>query len=123
MNFKTFGREGDPVLMLIPGLGVSYEIFTPLIDLLSDSFHIVAVEVDGFTLGVDTRFTSIDDQAGQVIEYVKTQHGGKINCAYGLSLGGKILSRVLERNEIVIGHSILVRHKGGICSKTPGKAS
>lgn len=107
MNFKTYGIEGAPVLMLIPGLGVSYEIFLPLVRLLEDKFQIVAVEVDGFIYGTHTSFTSIDDQASQVIEYIKTQQNGEIACAYGLSLGGKILSRVLERNEVIIRHSIL----------------
>ena len=107
MNFKIFGKEGAPVLMLIPGLGVSYEIFLPLVDLLQERFHVIAVEVDGFTIGAHTRFTSIDDQARQVIEYINGHHSGCISCAYGLSLGGKILSRVLERNEVTIEHSIL----------------
>ena len=26
MDFKTFGNTGSPTLLLIPGLGVSYEI-------------------------------------------------------------------------------------------------
>ena len=107
MNFKTFDKYDSPTLLLIPGLGVSYEIFMPLVNLLKDRFLIVAAEVDGFTLGVHTEFTSIDDQARQVTEYIKEHHSGKICCAYGLSLGGKILSRVLERNEISIEHSIL----------------
>ena len=107
MDFKVFGKEGAPTLMLIPGLGVSYEIFLPLIGLLGDKFRIIAVQVDGFTLGRYTRFTSIDDQAAQVITQVKEQYGGRLDCAYGLSLGGKILSRVLERNEITVDHAIL----------------
>ena len=107
MNFNTFGNIGAPTLLLIPGLGVSYEIFLPLVDMLKDKFCVVAVEVDGFTIGVHTEFTSIDDQAGQVTEYIKEYHSGSICCAYGLSLGGKILSRVLERNEVIIKHSIL----------------
>jgi len=107
MDFKRFGKEGAPTLMLIPGLGVSYEIFLPLIDLLKGNFDIIAVQVDGFTLGKYTRFTSIDDQAAQVIAYVKEQRDGHLDCAYGLSLGGKILSRVLERNEVAVDHVIL----------------
>ena len=107
MDFKVFGKESAPSLMLIPGLGVSYEIFLPLIELLKDNFRIIAVQVDGFTLGVQTEFTSIDDQAAQVITRVKDQYGGHLDCAYGLSLGGKILSRVLERNEISIDHAIM----------------
>lgn len=107
MDFKVFGKEGAPSLLLIPGLGVSYEIFLPLIGMLEDRFHIIAVQVDGFTLGVHTRFTSIDDQAGQVIAHVRDNYDGRLDCAYGLSLGGKILSRVLERYEITVDHAIL----------------
>lgn len=107
MKTHIYGTEGNPSLMLLPGLGVSYEMFLPLISLLEDRFHIVAVEVDGFILGEFTSFTSIDDQAGQAIAYVKENLGGRLDCAYGLSMGGKILSRMLERDEIAIGTAIL----------------
>ena len=107
MDFKVFDKGRSQTLMLIPGLGVSYEIFLPLIALLEGRFRIIAVQVDGFTLGVKTRFTSVDDQAAQVIDYVRTRCGGRLDCVYGLSLGGKILSRVLERNEVGIDHAVL----------------
>ena len=107
MNFRTLGNKAAPTLMLIPGLGVSYEIFLPLVGLLEDRFNIIAVEVDGFTLDRHTDFTSVDDQAIQIVEYVKEHHAGRLEVAYGLSLGGKILSRVLERNEVVIDHAVM----------------
>ena len=107
MDFKTFGNVGAPTLLLIPGLGVSYEIFLSLIGLLKERFHVIAVQVDGFTLGQNTEFTSIDDQARQVSRYIKEYHEGHLDIAYGLSLGGKILSRILERNDVVIEHAIL----------------
>lgn len=107
MDFKIFGKKEKPVLMLIPGLGVSYEIFIPLVRILENDFHIIAVEVDGFILGKHSRFTSIDDQASQIIDYVKANHNGSLDCVYGLSLGGKILSRMMERNEIVIDHAVM----------------
>ena len=107
MNFQIFGTEKAPIILLIPGLGVSYEIFLPLIKQMEDRFRIIAAEVDGFTLGKHTRFTSLDDQAAQVIDYIKAHCNGHLDCAYGLSLGGKILSRILERNEIVIDHAIM----------------
>ena len=95
------------MLLLIPGLGVPYEIFLPLIRLVEDRFRVIAVEVDGFTLGKRTRFTSVDDQAAQIIAYVQAHYDGHLDCAYGLSLGGKILSRILERNVLTIDHAIL----------------
>ena len=107
MTFNTYGDKGNPVLLLIPGLGVSYEIFLPLINILKGRYHIVAAGIDGFLLGRESAFTSVDDQAGQIIRYVWGNLDGRLNVAYGLSLGGKILSRILERNEIAIGHAIL----------------
>ena len=36
MNFQLFGKDKAPTLLLIPGLGVSYEIFLPLIRLVEE---------------------------------------------------------------------------------------
>ena len=107
MTFNDFGDKSNPSLLLIPGLGVSCEIFLPLIERIKDKFHIVAAGIDGFLVGQKSRFTSVDDQAAQAIRYVRENLGGHLDCAYGLSLGGKILSRMMERDEIVIDHAIL----------------
>ena len=107
MTFHTYGDQESPSLLLIPGLGVSYEIFLPLIDLLKARFHIIAVGIDGFLLGQESTFTSIDDQARQAIQYVRENLKGHLDLAYGLSLGGKILSRIMEMDRIGIDHAIL----------------
>ena len=107
MEFHTYGNPTNPTLLLLPGLGVSHEIFLPLVELLKQHFYIVAAEVDGFLIGKPSRFTSVDDQAAQVNRYVQEHFDGKLDVAYGLSLGGKILSRMLERDEIVIDHAIM----------------
>ena len=74
---------------------------------MAGRFHIIALEVDGFILGNYTCFTSIDDQAAQANAYVNEHLGGRLDCAYGLSMGGKILSRMPARRESVIGRAIL----------------
>jgi hypothetical protein len=107
MDFKVSEKKGAASVLLIPGLGVSNEIFLPLEGLLQDRFHIIAAGIDGFLIGKESRFTSVDDQAGQIIRYVQQNLGGHLDVAYGLSLGGKILSRILERNEITIDHAIM----------------
>lgn len=107
MDFHIFGEHNKPTLLLLPGLGVSHEIFLPLIKLLKEKYHIFAADNDGFLLGKPSYFTSVDDQAAQAIKYVQENLNGHLDVAYGLSLGGKILSRMLERNEITIDHAIL----------------
>lgn len=107
MTFQTYGQQGSPTLLLIPGLGVSCEIFLPLVRLLEDRFYIISVGIDGFLLGEESRFTSVDDQVAQAIGFVQENLEGHLDVAYGLSLGGKILSRILERDEVVVDHAIL----------------
>lgn len=107
MLFYTFGDKDKPTLLLLPGLGVSHEIFLPLIELLKADFSIVVAGIDGFLMGTPSEFTSVDDQAVQTINYVQENLDGKIDMAYGLSLGGKILSRIMERNQISISHAVM----------------
>ena len=107
MDFHIYGEQNKPTLLLLPGLGVSHEIFLPLMELLKEDFSIVTADIDGFLLGKPSRFTSVDDQAAQVNQHVLEHFDGKLDVAYGLSLGGKILSRMMERNEIVIDHAIM----------------
>jgi pimeloyl-ACP methyl ester carboxylesterase len=107
MEFHIYGEKANPTLLLLPGLGVSHEIFLPLVELLKESFHIVTADIDGFLIGKPSRFTSVDDQAAQVNRYVQEHFDGKLDVAYGLSLGGKILSRMMERSEIAISHAVM----------------
>ena len=107
MTFTTYGEKSHPSLLLLPGLGVSHEIFLPLIEHLESRLFIIAAGIDGFLPGQESCFTSVDDQAGQAIKYVCENLDGHLDIAYGLSLGGKILSRMLERDEIVIDHAIM----------------
>lgn len=107
MTFNTYGDSKNPSLLLIPGLGVTFEIFLPLIELMKEKYQIIAVGIDGFLLDRESQFTSINDQAAQAIGYVQEHLNGHLDVAYGLSLGGKILSRILERNEVTIDHAIM----------------
>jgi alpha-beta hydrolase superfamily lysophospholipase len=63
--------------------------------------------VDCFLIGKPSRFTSAVDQAAQVNRNVQERFDGEMDVVYGLSLGGKILSRMMERNEITIDHVIM----------------
>ena len=107
MDFHSSGEHNKPALLLLPGLGVSHEIFLPLTEILKEYFYIVEADNDGFLLGKPSHFTSVDDQAAQAIKYIQENLNGHLDVAYGLSLGGKILSRILERNEITIDHAIM----------------
>ncbi len=92
MLFNTFGNPSHKTLMLVHGLGVSYQVFTPLIEHLETRYHIIAVQVDGFLLdtegnAIPSTFTSIDDQVDQLVVHIRAKYDGHIDAAYGLSMG------------------------------------
>jgi pimeloyl-ACP methyl ester carboxylesterase len=98
--------------MLIHGLGVSYQVFNPLIEHLQSHYRIIAVQVDGFLIdekdkAIPSVFTSIDDQVDQLVQHILTKYDGHIDAAYGLSMGGCIVAKLQERADITIDHVIL----------------
>ncbi len=112
MLFNTFGNPAHKTLMLIHGLGVSYQVFDALIGYLQARYHIIAVQVDGFLIDAEDKaipsaFTSIDDQVDQLVEHICTAYDGHLDAAYGLSMGGCIVAKLQERTEVTIGRVIL----------------
>ena len=112
MLFNTFGDPTQKSLMLVHGLGVSYQVFLPLIERLQAHYRIIAVQVDGFLIDaknapISSSFTSVDDQVDQLVEHIRTVYGGHLYAAYGLSMGGCIVAKLQERADISIDHVIL----------------
>lgn len=111
MHFKEFGQADNPKLLLIHGLGVSWRIFLPIIEALQDRYSIITPLLDGHIVDESytnhTTFTTVDDQAKQICNYIKENHNGRLHCAYGISLGGGILARVSEMSLIEIRHLII----------------
>lgn len=112
MLFNTFGNSAQKTLLLVHGLGVSYQVFDELIEHLQGRYHIIAVQVDGFLIDdenkpISSAFTSIDDQVEQLVQHIHTAYDGHLDAAYGLSMGGCIVAKLQERTEVAIDHVIL----------------
>lgn len=112
MLFNTFGNPTHKTLMLVHGLGVSYQVFAPLIECLQTRYCIIAVQVDGFLIDdenkpVSSAFTSIDDQVDQLVRHICSAYYGHLDAAYGLSMGGCIVAKLQERADVTIDHVIL----------------
>ena len=77
MLIHEFGNMGAPVLVLIPGTYASWQIFSPLVGLLQDRFHMVVPALDGQQTDLDGKavpnaFTTVDDQARHALSVFPT---------------------------------------------------
>jgi len=102
MALKTveYGTDNSEVVFLLHGGGLSWWNYKDVAELLVDRFHIVIPILDGHS-GSDRPFTTIEDNAREIISYIDERFGGSVLLIGGLSLGGQILVDVLsQRNNI-----------------------
>lgn len=107
MKYFTFGKETDPLVVILHGGGTSYRGAEPTARLLGERFRVVLVAYDGFNpTEPDTEFKSVMDEAKRVGDYVVEHHRGKIDVLYGISFGCRVLMEVLKDERLTITATI-----------------
>ena len=103
MKIYTFGAEDAPVLLLLPGTCCHWKSnFGAVIPLLADSFRVLCVSYDGFDETEQTEFPTMLEETEKIEAYLKTHCDGHIRAAYGCSLGGACLTRLLALGKIPV---------------------
>lgn len=106
MIIKEFGKENKKVIMLLHGGGLSWWSFESVATLLKSEYHIVIPILNGHS-DSDKSFTSIEDNAEEIISFIKQNYGGKIFMLAGLSLGGQILLEILSNQPDICSYAIV----------------
>ena len=96
MNCKEFGDPNAGTVLLLHGGGLSWWNYRDQARLLQADYHVVLPVLDGHA-GSDRPFTSIEDNASEIISYIDARFGGSVLLIGGLSLGGQILLEMLSR--------------------------
>ena len=96
MNYKEYGGNNKDVIIFLHGGGLSWWNYREVAEGLQDKYHIILPIVDGHC-GSDRPFTTIEDNADEIIRYIDEHFGGTVLMIGGLSLGGQILLEILSR--------------------------
>lgn len=107
MKFKEFGSEDNKVLVLIHGIGITWEMFIPFINVLEKEYYLIIPVLDGHDTENDSVFETVEREANEIIRYVKEKFGTKVFGIYGISLGGTIASVILEKQELIFERAII----------------
>ena len=106
MNFKEYGDNSKDTIMLLHGGGLSWWNYREEAEKLKNSYHIILPILDGHSES-DRNFTSIEDNAQEIVEYIINNYNGHIRLIGGLSLGGQILLEILSRKEDICDYAIV----------------
>lgn len=111
MHYVEYGKENNNIILLLHGGGLSWWSYEDTAKSLQKDFHIILPILDGHAES-DKPFTTIEDNAAEIIAFIDAHFGGSVFMIGGLSLGGQILLEILsQRNNIckyVIIESALV---------------
>ena len=119
MQFDEMGRKDGKTLMLLPGTACDYQTnFDAVLDRLAAKYHLICVNYDGFDGDNSQPFTDMITVTEKIEAYILQHHGGRVDGAYGSSLGGSFVGLLVQRKRIHIDHAIL----GGSDLDQGGKA-
>ena len=106
MKFQEYGPEQKDVILLLHGGGLSWWNYREAAELLRDEYHIILPILDGHA-GSDRPFTTIEDNAAELISFIDERLNGAVLLIGGLSLGGQILLEMLSRRREICSHALV----------------
>ena len=106
MKIKEYGNKNNNTIMLLHGGGLSWWNYREVAERLQNKYHIILPILDGHS-DSDKNFTSIEDNAQEIIDYINNNYGGHIYLIGGLSLGAQILLEILSRKKDICNYAII----------------
>ena len=96
MQYREFGTDRKGTVLLLHGGGLSWWNYRETAALLRDEYRLILPILDGHA-GSDRGFSSIGDNAAEIISFIDESLGGSVTLIGGLSLGGQVLLEMLAR--------------------------
>ena len=111
MKIVEFGAENKDTILLLHGGGLSWWNYREPAKLLQNEYHIVLPILDGHA-GSDRPFTTIEENASEIISFIDAHLSGSVLLIGGLSLGGQILLELLSQRGDICTHALVVDYSG-----------
>ncbi len=75
LNYVEYGIENNDIILLLHGGGLSWWNYEEAARLLQKHYHVILPILDGHAAS-DKAFTTIEDNAAEIISFVDEQFGG-----------------------------------------------
>ncbi|NLA24607.1 MAG: alpha/beta hydrolase [Bacteroidales bacterium] len=107
MIFKTFGNREYETIILLHGGGLSWWSYQEIIEHLKERYYVVSVVIDGHGENSDQTFTSIENPAEQLIDFIDNEANGQVFALMGLSLGAQIIVETITRRKNIAKYAVI----------------
>ena len=106
MRFQEVGPKEKEAVLLLHGGGLSWWNYREAAELLQEEYHVILPILDGHA-GSDRPFTSIEENAAEILAFIDEQLDGPVRLIGGLSLGGQIVLEMLSQRRDLCPYALV----------------
>lgn len=106
MDYKEFGKSNRGVIILLHGGGLSWWNYRKEAEMLQNDFHVIIPVLDGHAES-DRNFTTIEDNAKEIISFIDEKFDSSVLLIGGLSLGGQVLLEIMSQRADICEYAIV----------------
>jgi len=106
VQFHEYGADQSKTILLLHGGGLSWWNYREAAEILQKEYRVILPILDGHALS-DRPFTTIEDNAAEIISFIDEQLGGSVLLIGGLSLGGQILLEMLSQRADICSYALV----------------
>ena len=106
MNIKEYGTDNKETILLLHGGGLSWWNYTEVAEILQGKYHVILPILDGHA-NSDRPFTTIENNASEIITYIDDNLSGSVLLIGGLSLGGQVLLEMLSQRKDICSYALI----------------
>ena len=106
MRYQEYGLQQKETILLLHGGGLSWWNYREAAELLQKEYHIILPILDGHA-GSDRPFTTIEENASEIISFIDKYMNGSVLLIGGLSLGGQILLEMLSQRKDICSFALV----------------
>ena len=111
MTIHEFGKGNPRTVVLIHPSLVRWDYFEYVIPLMEQNYHLVIPALPGYDPDRQSEFTSIEEIADELADWLLANGHPEIDCIYGCSMGGSIVIRFLSDKRVKARSAVI---DGGI---------
>ena len=106
MQYQEYGRDKAETIFLLHGGGLSWWNFKNEAELLQSSYHVILPILDGHA-DSDQPFSTIENNASEIISFIDEHFGGSVLLIGGLSLGAQILLEMMSQRANICRYALV----------------
>lgn len=107
MHITEYGAEHARTLLFLPCTAEPVWAFSATVALLARRWHVFQVSYDGHEPDYPGDFLSVEQTVAEIMFWLRSRGITWLDAAYGCSLGGACLTRLLALGELQVGRAII----------------